>query len=108
MAAVLEREGFSERLLGYVAAVIELVAENDKHFSNLDPSTISYEVGGRYVKIIRHSHGGSHSVHSFVDKSNGDVLKAASWKAPAKHARGNIYAVDFGKSAISAYGANYL
>jgi hypothetical protein len=47
-------------------------------------------------------------VHSFVDKSNGDVLKAASWKAPAKHARGNIYAADFGKSAISAYGANYL
>jgi len=33
----------------------------------------------------------SRSVHSFVDKTTGDIYKAASWNAPAKHARGNIY-----------------
>ena len=27
------------------------------------------------------------SVHSFVNKKTGDVLKPASWKAPAKHVR---------------------
>jgi hypothetical protein len=26
----------------------------------------------------------------FIDLTNGDILKADGWKAPAKHARGNI------------------
>ena len=30
------------------------------------------------------------SVHSFVNKKTGDVLKPASWKAPAKHVRFNF------------------
>jgi hypothetical protein len=41
-------------------------------------------------------------VYCFVDKSNGDILRAATWKAPAKIARGNIYQ-DF-KDAITPYG----
>ena len=31
------------------------------------------------------------SAFAFVDKKTGDVLKPASWSAPAKHARGNIF-----------------
>ncbi len=30
---------------------------------------------------------GSRSVYCFVDLENGDVLKSASWKAPAKYNR---------------------
>jgi len=31
-------------------------------------------------------------VHSFVEKSTGDILKAASWAAPARNfTRGNVY-----------------
>ena len=30
-------------------------------------------------------------VWAFIDKTNGNILKPATWKAPAKHARGNIY-----------------
>ena len=52
-------------------------------------TTLLIDPGSRYVKIIRESHG-SHSVHGFIDTTNGDILKAATWKAPAKHARGNI------------------
>ena len=53
-----------------------------------------------------HYSGGS--AYCFVDRTNGDVLKAASWKAPAKHARGNIFDDSNGLKFMSAYGAAYL
>lgn len=59
--------------------------------------------GQRYVKVIRGT-----GVHCFVDKTNGDVLKAASWKAPAKHARGNIYDAKNGLGWMGEYGPAYL
>lgn len=69
-------------------------------------ATISTEPGRRYVRLVRTNESGGRSVHCFVDKTNGNVLKAAGWKAPAKHARGNI----FGKfeGSMSEYGAVYL
>jgi hypothetical protein len=51
------------------------------------------------VRIVRDS-----SAHCFVDMATGDVLKAASWAAPAKHARGNIYDADNGLSGMGPYG----
>jgi hypothetical protein len=44
--------------------------------------------GKRYVRIVRACP--HRSVYAFVDKTNGDILMPASWKAPAKHARGNV------------------
>ena len=61
--------------------------------------------GRKYAKIIR---TGQSMVYCFVNKENGDILKAASWAAPAKHARGNIFDADGGKSALGPYGAKYL
>lgn len=48
-----------------------------------------YEEGKKYVKVYR-KYDWSRSVHSFVVKSNGDLLKAASWNAPAKGVRYNL------------------
>lgn len=50
------------------------------------------EVGGgrKYTKIIMKT-GNQTMVWGFINRTNGDVLKAASWKSPAKHARGNLY-----------------
>lgn len=55
-------------------------------------NSLRYQEGKTFIKIIREG-----SVHSFIVKEGnkqfqeGDVLKAASWKAPAKNfARGNI------------------
>jgi hypothetical protein len=62
-----------------------------------------FETGTRYVKVIRDT-----SVHCFVDTKNGDVLKAASWKAPAKHARGNIFDSKNGLGSMGEYGPAYL
>ena len=47
------------------------------------------ESGRKYHKIIM-SANGSNSVHAFVEKKFGNVYKAASWKAPAKHIRFNL------------------
>jgi hypothetical protein len=46
--------------------------------------------GQRYLKIWHTYNGTGKSVHAFVDKRTGDLLKAAGWKAPAKGARGNV------------------
>jgi len=54
--------------------------------------TLTYEIGSRYVKVVTGT-----SVHSFICINDmgkfckGDILKAASFKAPAKNfARGNV------------------
>lgn len=49
-----------------------------------------YEItqGKKYFKIVQVSN--QRSVHAFVDRSNGDIYKAATWNAPAKGVRFNI------------------
>ena len=47
-------------------------------------------------------------VHSFVDFETGNVLKAAGWKVPAKHARGNIYDEHHGLKGMGPHGPAYL
>lgn len=61
--------------------------------------SIEFEPGKKFIKVVHLSYGGNRAVHSFiVNVKNdpkfkyGDILKAASWKAPAKNfARGNIF-----------------
>jgi hypothetical protein len=48
------------------------------------------ETGKKYHKVIMIDGGSSRSVHAFVDKNTGSVLKSASWKAPAKGERYNL------------------
>ena len=76
---------------------------NPRHVLSIDPK------GRKYAKIVRANEDGSaKSVHCFVNLENGDILKAAGWNAPAKHARGNINDPDGGRSAMGPYGANYM
>jgi hypothetical protein len=67
------------------------------------------EIGGgrKYIKLIRTESDpatgekrGQTFVHSFVEVATGNILKAATFKAPAKHARGNIYSDDHGAHAL--------
>jgi hypothetical protein len=67
---------------------------------------LSYSFGKKYVKVIKEN-----SVHSFIVAKDdgkfkeGDILKPASWAAPAKNAaRGNIY----GEYSIRWTGPEYL
>lgn len=80
-----------------------------REFPNTAPDEISARIGKRYAKIVRtRVAGDGGSVHCFVDMLNGDVLKAAGWKAPAKHARGNIFDKHDGLGRMGEYGPAYL
>lgn len=92
-----------ERLESFVAGCNKIVREhNEKNFPNLEHDEIYYKLGKRYAKLFY-----TGSVFCFVDMTNGDVLKSASWKTPAKGARGNIFDEHNGLARITPYGAAY-
>lgn len=70
---------------------------------------LTIKEGDRYVRLSKGVPGDKYggSAHSFVDKTNGDILKPASYKTPAKGARGNVFDKD-STNAASAYGAKYM
>ncbi len=74
-----------------------------EQFSTLPLTKFTMTMGTRYVKVMR-----DNSAHAFVDRENGDVLKPASWRAPAKHARGNIFDDKNGLGSMNEYGPEYL
>lgn len=79
-----------------------------KNYQNLNPPTFVPIVSNKWCKICRKDFGGvGMSAHSFIALSSfetktlgkineGDIHKAASWKLPAKHARGNVFKDNFG------------
>ena len=80
-------------LIGYKDAIL---ADYSKFLKDIDNDEFKFGVefaeGSKYVKIVAISAGGSRSVHSFVEKSTGNIWKAASWAAPARNfSRGNVY-----------------
>lgn len=80
-------------LIGYKDAIKADYAKFLKNLDYLEDNFgVEFAVGSKYVKIITISAGGSRSVHSFVEKSTGDIWKAASWNAPARNfTRGNVF-----------------
>lgn len=73
------------------------------------------------IVTVERSHDGTErdgSVYCFVALQDnrtkslghikaGDIHKAASWKSPARHARGSVYADDFSGS-VTHHGASYI
>jgi hypothetical protein len=105
---------FADNLAKHLAIIQEI---SDRYFaanySRLTPPLfVADPKGKRYIRIIQKDRdmegnfqkfGGS--AHGFIDTTNGDVLFSAGWKGPAKHARGNIYDDDHGRSALNANGS---
>jgi len=69
-------------------------------------SIFIFTEGKKFWKICRWREG-STSAYAFVDKNTGDLFKAASWAAPAKHMRGNIND-ESGLNACNKYSVFYL
>jgi len=80
------------------------------HFADMPASPQPYaapmrfERGVKFARIVKKD-GGQESVYCFVRLDDGAILKAAGWKAPAKHARGNIAN---GAADVGVYGPAYL
>ncbi len=73
-------------------------------------SELTVEIGNKFIRLWQGT--GCWGFISRVDGDlkgspikKGDLLKAATWKAPAKHARGNI--ID-GSARYGVYGPEYL
>lgn len=81
-----------------------------EHLSSLEFKPVVVEVGSKFIRIWHNS-----SCWGFISRvdgilkgapiKKGDLLMAATWKAPAKHARGNI--ID-GTAKYGVYGPTYL
>jgi hypothetical protein len=103
-----------ERPVGFDAALDRFVASAqgviNEHFAQHYPRStvpvLKLDHGARYVRVYKDD-GTSRSVYVFVDTRNGDILKSASWKTPAKHARGNIFSDD-PLSAVTSTGGRYI
>jgi hypothetical protein len=93
-----------------MATIEQFVSSLNKKF----PKTTAYKsvfiftIGKRFYKICLSRDGiVPSSSYAFVDKTNGDLYKSASWNAPAKHVRGNIND-DTGLEACDEYTVKYL
>ena len=94
---------FTETFNAFVVFVNEMSSTyTQREFPNLKPEPITVNEGKRYNKLVKNG-----SAFCFVDTTNGNILKAAGWSAPAKGARGNIFNRDSWKR-VTPYGAAYL
>jgi hypothetical protein len=100
-------DDFEAASAAFVAGLQERIdSYNAANFPTNERTVLSTMEGKRYVRIVRSSHG-SRSVWGFLDKTTGDILKAAGWKAPAKIARGNIFAASQ-FDGCGVYGPAYI
>ncbi len=114
-----------EKINEFLKVADEMSAEHYKKsgFTFAPPPTYVAEVSSKWAKIItmKHHHDGtSHTdgVYGFIclqdystktlgNLKRGDIHRAASYKAPAKHARGNVFDANF-KDCLTPYGIVYL
>lgn len=99
------RDDFEEKFLTFFEGCkrITELYRLKMNFSEENMGTFRFTKGKRYWKVILRT-----GVHAFVDTTNGDVLKPASWATPAKHARGNIFDDQNGLGKMTPYGPEYL
>jgi hypothetical protein len=101
-------------LMAFVQAVQNNIVTGDRvSYPNLPPVTMSATRGQKFARVVtsRNADGSDRSVYCFVELSTGDIYGPAGWKAPAKHARGNIRQGDqsnWWNGTLNAVGVRYL
>ena len=73
---------------------------------------LSLKPGRKFIKVVEGTRvwgfiAKVDGVHKGLPMLKGDILKAATWRAPAKHSRGSIFDSEMHKS-FSWTGPNYL
>ena len=85
-------------LIGYKDAIISSYV-NVTESTSIDHG-VEFDIGNKYVKVFFRPWDSKKSVkkyiHSFIDKSTGEIWKAATYKAPTKnYPRGNVLNNDY-------------
>ena len=85
-----------------------------------DHQYVIADTGRKFLRLVNVDPDGNvRSVYCFIalvdgntksmgSYSVGDIMKPATYKAPAKHSRGSVLAEDFGVSCVGPYGPDYL
>ncbi len=119
LSSHMDTKNITEQIETFRVALENMLLEyRNARFPTLPAPTVEISTGKRFARIIKKDggHWGCRSTarthsrvfaYGFIDLSNGDLLKAASWKAPAMHARGNIFNQDI-LSGCGPYGMAYL
>ena len=73
---------------------------------------LTLKPGRKFIKVVEGSRvwgfiAKVDGIHKGIPMLKGDILKAAGWRAPAKHSRGSIFDSEMHKS-FSWTGPNYL
>ena len=83
--------------IDFDSIIDDLVDNFMNHLNNVmdKPDGYSYDLstrGSKYYKVTMNSHSdfNSRSVYCFINKRNGDILKPAGWRGPAKGRRGSV------------------
>lgn len=104
-------------IVSWLAACVKMCADYmAATYPTLPVEEIVPNWGTRYIRVEKRSKEidsrtgrPTHcSAWAFIDRSTGDVLKPATYKAPAKHARGNIFDPQNGMGSMGPYGPAYL
>lgn len=101
-----KKEEIENRVDVYAETLQEAIAKDWKRsgFTHANRPEVEVRKGRKYAKVFAGS-----SIHTFVNLTNGDILKAASYKAPAPNGvRGSVLDQDYGMSCVGPYGALYI
>ena len=84
----------------------------DNWIDNGKTLDLSLKPGRKFIKVVEGTRvwgfvAKVNGTHKGVPMLKGDILKAATWRAPAKHSRGSIFDSEMHKS-FSWTGPNYL
>jgi hypothetical protein len=87
-----------------------LTPNSEGRVTSIEYKPLTYKKGKKFVKVLRDR--GVWGFVSMVDNVHknspikpGDLLLAAGWSTPARHARGNIFD---GTASYSMYGPSYI
>lgn len=104
MTSKIRKEGFDAKFETFLTGCKTIYEDyKAKQFPGNPSEAWRVDYGTVRLRVV---HGGSS--YCFVDYETGDVLKCAGYKAPAKHARGNIFDEKNGLGSIGPYGPAYL
>ena len=93
--------------------LVKIQENYDKWGGGMDKKLdLELRPGRKFIKVVEGSRvwgfvAKVDGTHKGVPMLKGDILKAATWRAPAKHSRGSIFDSEMHKS-FSWTGPNYL
>lgn len=102
---------FNDSLANFLDLITDKTeAHRLARFPSLNPKAYSIQPGQRFVRVVL-GDGNQASVHCFVEKATGKIVKAAGYRAPAKRSNGelqsqySIYDLEPVAAAFDPYGS---